>query len=1624
MTEMQKKIVQEIQRELQERMTDRAFLKKIQWSKKNVLQALKGDTWTQQLRETAEGNDVSCSALLGCCQETMDALTDSTPEKGWLPYIYAMLRKGLFADSVVMEESQQKDRAARFYLEALRYLLDVNRTMRGYDPTRDFDFASGEETEGAAAGEEFGRFCEYFQKEYIYELMVIGHEIMPFDTLGHIAGVHHVAMHTARQMKVAGVPVDLALVSGAAAGHDMGKYGCRQREEKRIPYLHYYYTDLWFKERHMPVIGHIAANHSTWDLELENLSVESLLLIYADFRVKNAGYVNGKEQIVCYTLADSFQVILNKLDNVDQAKEERYRHVYAKLADFERYMISLGVDTTLNRQQFVPKEKKDAALLDMEETVEELKYMAISHNIFLMNRIGGEASFGAILEAARSEKDWKNIRAYIGILDEYSTYMSQKQKWMSLEFLYELLSHREGDIRRQAAGLLGTIIVNYDEEYRKELPEGIQKETEGPDGFQLWCQYLGMILEPDHKVTDQHRSWIGYALKITVKSVLSNCKESEKRKYLEPLLAYYQDWDRDDLTAFILLHVTLLLPLALLKEQEISQLVDFARYLSQRDSLEIRVGILRLLEYLSHNTSLEQSWIKFTETFLQSICPEDAVSLRHLAGRVKDNWKLDTELQYDGDAFAKDTEVVSDVFLENLKAATPWIVKVVNIDLLLERVHGDINTSVLHVATHLSNLLKVSERITVRHRVGKTLLEIAPLMSYDQRNEVAIELVKGLEIGEYQFSKYIPEYLGAFVLYLHPKELDELIKTIGELLISTNQRVVCVALDTVGIMLEQFGLYPERFSEDKAVVKNRAKQLLGMLLNGLANYRQSINQEALLVMGRRLFASESLSLDEKKTAFRFLHKKLVTMVRDEEMSELGFYNSAATLNHIYRFISDYLFYYNRFEMREPKRVAFFPGTYDPFSLSHKEIAKTIRDMGFLVYLALDEFSWSKKTQPRMIRRQIMAMSIADEQHIYLFPDHIPVNISNPSDLRRLKGLFPGKEVYMVAGSDVVEKASAYRKEVEPDSIQTFSHILFRRASLMDSGTGEYAMDMGSKVLGDLIELSLPVHLEDISSTRIRENVDLNRDISNLIAPLAQNFIYENNLYLREPQYKRLLQKKSVHIEVADKLTPELERELMQLAELTGRQEYLARCVKRRAVRYLLIRGSQLDNGIIGAATFRHVGTKELYSTFKSTEVANYIREHTSGKIVHISGVFEGSYRASDYGKRFHQLLLSEVVAYCLAKDYTYGVYCEEGIHNHQWIQALERQGFCEMPFTTEQGAPVYTVDMKYPVVLMQNLDTVIKEPLNHNPKVEEVMERTHQNLQTAMTRLYPGNLVLSVDAGIIHHKMIDLITNANKVPEGSVPPGTLGKSMCVPFGKILRGVVVPNTVTKALHTEKTFEPAIRGFRITEYPNYSPLENQIRTIKSFNRPVILVDELLHKGYRIKELDPIFKQEKVEIDRIVVGILSGRGKDLMDIQKRKVESVYFLPSMRSWFVESSIYPFIGGDTVAREEKMPANLLNSINFILPYVAPRFLAGVPQQQIYELSMTCLENARELLLVLEEEYQNLFGRNLTLNRLSEVIKSPSCPDKGGCLSYDYHLLPSVYVENDVEKLMRLKDLL
>ncbi len=211
-------------------------------------------------------------------------------------------------------------------------------------------------------------------------------------------------------------------------------------------------------------------------------------------------------------------------------------------------------------------------------------------------------------------------------------------------------------------------------------------------------------------------------------------------------------------------------------------------------------------------------------------------------------------------------------------------------------------------------------------------------------------------------------------------------------------------------------------------MKKRLYRLLGILLSGMSSYDKEIKTEAFRILGSQVFNSNNLLLTEKYHIFSLIGKKMFTLLPQKEEDKFLFLNNSASLNHVYRYILDYEFYHGNIKMTSKDKIAFFPGSFDPFSLSHREIALEIRDLGFEVYLAVDEFSWSKRTQPHKFRRDIINMTIAQERDIFLFPSEIPINISNDEDLLKLRDLFNNRRVYMVIGTDVLVNASAYEKK--------------------------------------------------------------------------------------------------------------------------------------------------------------------------------------------------------------------------------------------------------------------------------------------------------------------------------------------------------------------------------------------------------------------------------------------------------------------------------------------------------------------------------------------------------------------------------------------------------------------
>jgi len=1559
--------------------------------------------------------------------------------QGFIEYAYEYILSLSFPKSINIELSDEKNHFVKSFLIFYREWLKLEKSTDSSEfyIKHPIELLTKEELSTLDKNHEYHKFAKQYEDEYIFEMMKLNQEIKGYTTLDHISGVSSVAAYIARQLRDAGLPVDVATVIAAAAGHDIGKFGCRKNEEKRVPYLHYYYTDVWFRERKMPYIANVASNHSTWDLELENLPAECLVLIYSDFRVKNK---DGSMHI--YPLSESFKVILDKLDNVNEAKERRYRKVYAKLKDFESFMIDNSIDTSITpqglesarNQKEIPK--ADLSLVYGKKIAQSLKYKAIEYNINILNKLSAAKSFNEMLVDISSEKSWKKLREYLSTFEEYYIYTSQLQKMFIMNMLRDLLLYKEEDVRNQAAKIIGLLIANFDQEYKKDIPEDVTYDIQELKAVDIFEKYMEYFIYKDHKLTEKHKNWLEINTKNFVSSIFKNGSD-KTQQYYEVIEKIYK---KSMSTEVVLTESTLAMMSQLIKYIPLEKitmpdtLIVFMKKMYNASSTDINMSITKSIYVVLKNLDKNSLFYIDVSTFvMQNTKKSGKKTVDFVKHKLisficeKSNIDLNKRCEiFEPDEITK--EEISGIYLKNLKSATSWIEKKSNIDLLEElTLLGKTNNN-LQTVMHFCNLLKVSSAESVRNHSGKAMLSIFPILERQEKNEACIELIRALEMQDLQFTKYIPEYIGKILIYQEPGEFDEILDDFYYKVKTANVQVAWLILVAVGHAIESYVSNGYELSNDPAGYNRRMEKMVGILLVGLYSFDRYLSHEALKIIANNIFSSKNLTVGQKYKIYMLVDKKILNMLKNKNESKALYLRNAASLNSIYRFIADYEFMYGEIKRGNERKIAFFPGTFDPFSLGHKEIAKAIRDMGYDVYLAVDEFSWSKKTQPNNIRRKIIKVSVAEEPNIYILPEDVQVNLSNDENLKNLSKIFAPKEVSIVVGSDVILNASSY-KEDSKNEILKYDHIIFHRRNQSERSEEEELSMLAIKtklISGKTDILSLAPQYEDISSTQIRDSIDEEQDISELIDPLAQKFIYRYGLYKKEPMFKRYFANMTLKTEIIDDCSDQqirdlirscLDPDIMNEDQILRMADSLAKYENLRAV---IIRDEATDK-LLGFTTSNWLRSTEYYSEFKDIKISDYVRQNALGRILYINSMCVNKKETIN---NIYQILLTETLTIALEKDYTYCIFKNFIPVDSQKCQKIfELQGF-EYIIAEDPENIIQCVNMAKPIVLNLDLRSMLKEPFRSNKNIKKEIYKTREDLQMALTKLYKGQLVLSFDRSVTYGKLIKKVCDINEVAYDIKVPRQLGENMCVPYGATLNGARVPNTVTKSLHTEKTFTPSLMDFDFREFPNYMDIKNQIKVLSSFNKPVILIDDILHKGHRIKALDPLFREADIQIKQIVVGILSGQGKELMDIQGRKAEYIYFLPNLNNWFNENSLYPFMGGDFVYREESADEYILPSINFILPYASPGFVKNTNPENIYILSETCIKNSIKIFKTIEAEYQHLNETNFNLKKIGEVFQKPRKPDQGKCVDYDLDIKPSEYLKNDLEKLKRLKNII
>ncbi len=237
-------------------------------------------------------------------------------------------------------------------------------------------------------------------------------------------------------------------------------------------------------------------------------------------------------------------------------------------------------------------------------------------------------------------------------------------------------------------------------------------------------------------------------------------------------------------------------------------------------------------------------------------------------------------------------------------------------------------------------------------------------------------------------------------------------------------------------------------------------------------------------------------------------------------------------------------------------------------------------------------------------------------------------------------------------------------------------------------------------------------------------------------------------------YKEILTTKSLTLEIVEEPTPTLLEELATVVKYDFSEAYtrFKDVSNKKSFRLLVLRSVEDNRRIIGFSAFHWLRTIDIYLEFEDEYLSDYIRDHSVGRLVVIDGIYRN---ADDKSPNVEQRLLTETLAFCLSRDYSYAIY-KDMITEHvdtKLTNVLRMQGFLNV-LGKESGESVYVVNMSTPCTLNMDAKSMLKAPFRGSPKVLKAIKRSRSRLQKSLTKLYPGHLVLSFDRTMIYEHLI------------------------------------------------------------------------------------------------------------------------------------------------------------------------------------------------------------------------------------------------------------------------------
>jgi cytidyltransferase-like protein len=1457
------------------------------------------------------------------------------------------------------------------------------------------------------SAEEYRQLLGHLEAEGFLVAMAMAQYWQGFSIQDHVLGVTGLALWIGRQLARA-IPVDLPLLHGGAIGHDVGKFGCVGDEARRIPRLHYYYTHQYYASRRLGGLGHIATNHSCWDLELIRLPIETQVLIYCDFRVKDVKAADGTWGMQIISLKAAFDTILDKLENVDPEKYLRYQAVYRKLKDMEDYALTLGVDLdppgfggARRPRPYLPKGLDIVALMAGNQRPDSValaagaqvpattRLLATAHTIGVMERLRDLPALRRLLEEARSHKGWRDLRTYLAIVGDYAPAFSEEQRALALDFFRGLLSHPDDDIRYNAACRMADLLALGEVEWRKDLPDGAVLE-ERPWVLPQVASVLDLLdlapLEAEEDMASKEQ--VLYSVPVFLRRFFARAHPrlaAEARTLVVARLLARAN-DRRPLVALYVCESFELLAGTMTAEERLA-LPKRIHNWCFHEVANVRLMAWRVLRVLAQHGQAEPELLAEV-----AHCVASLVGHGRAQAGIADLFLLEQCARLVGQAALAERcrdlretsrSPIREVMLRNLKGQTGWVEKKVGCDYLLSLTKARRESEpalVGEVAFHLANLLKVSRVEGTRFHAGRCLVELLPLLTDTQRNDLTIELVRSLQLDGEAVTRYLPRFLGPCLASLPAQELDELLADM-----ELDARRGAEGLQR---LLVQAAAWLVIALPDNPA---RLRRLIGILLGALADSRVSVAHEG--------YAHLALLLDWLRPGpdprlaalLRLATKKILSLVTHIPGDACRFFLAAQALTSLDKALAA-----TRVSFANAPRVGFLPGTFDPFTAAHGEMVRRALSFCDEVFVQVDDFSWRKHAQPRFLRDELAWMALSIIPEAYLFPFVPPVNIANNTSLADLQKHLGRRSLHLIIGTDVLEGASAYRN---PESrIWDIPHLLSTRE---EAGSRRWETMLG-QFRAEVQVFQVGSRMKTVSSTSLREAFDRRGELDPFCDPLIARTLRERRLYVNYPARKEQIFESQWKLRSSHGLPPDLVR-LVQLDA--------TRAVSRRTGR--MARTAVLQSRETGEDL---AGLTWLEGTAGALPVAledETLAEAAGGRLLGSGALVEavGAGRGDESLVHMDQLL-SRIIGQWYSEGLLFSLFGVPANGDPRFWEMLRSHGagWLGEQVSPERGVRWAGIELTRPLVMIHDLEQLLQHPYLDSAPVDDAILRSRRALSAFFAERMPGSGLLHIHEKETKRQLAAMAQERLAEGEGWVVLG---------LGRQFSRDIVGNAPTLSLDLERYL--TWQGYEAGVAPAFgSPsLDLQLVTARELGHNALLLVPFLDSIEPVRQVLEACHRVKVKLREVLVGATNASVHASLHLSGVPHRVGLVVPHWRGVVRESAVIPFVGGWSIRGRRPMGGALIPSLNDCLPYHDPHPL-GLDPGGALDFSRVALEQAAQLFLALEDAFRAGEGRLLSLAELTAVVRNPRCPPFPGGFSPPLDSTPSDLISQDLEALARL----